>query len=265
LFISYSNVCVAKSPALESLKTGLITHVAAGAIVVCILLASSCMTRITGSGNETTAREGRILRPFDTPRIVPSRVRGRQALHDERSWCHAGFAFLVTAVVLASVPVIAQEAWTPPAHVRPERGVTSLVEEASRRSPFIRELIDRLEGLDVTVYIRSRVFLMSDLEGRIALLSAAGSHRYLVIELACGRNGFSQMATLGHELYHATEIAAEPSIVDPQTLAAFYTRIGTQTNDNIGRRTFETQAAADAGRRTRRELLSSSTRNAHGT
>ncbi len=207
------------------------------------------MTRITGIGDQTRARKRRLL---------------RQA-QDERSWCHAGFAFVVTAVVLASVPVIAQEAWTPPPHVRPESGVTSLVAEAARRSPLIRELIDRLEGLDVTVYIRARTFVMTELEGRIALLAATGSHRYLVIELACGRNGFTQMATLGHELFHATEIAAEPSIVDAETLAAFYTRIGTQTNDSIGRRTFETQAAADAGRRARRELLSPSTRNAHGT
>jgi hypothetical protein len=73
------------------------------------------------------------------------------------------------------------------------------------------------------------------------------------------------MAALGHELFHATEIAAEPSIVDVRTLAAFYERIGTQTSDSIGRRTFETQAAADAGRRARRELLTSSTRNTHGT
>ena len=204
------------------------------------------MTRIW---KHTTKRNGRIL---------------RQA-QEKRSWWHAGFAFLVTAVALASAPVIAQEAWTPPPHVRPEHGVRSLVEEAARRSPLIRELIERLEGLNVTVYIRARTFLTTDLEGRIALLSAAGSRRYLVIELACGRNGFTQMATLGHELFHATEIAAEPSIVDPRTLAAFYTRIGTQTSDSIGRRTFETQAAADAGRRARRELLTSSTRNAHGT
>ena len=204
---------------------------------------------MTSAWNPGTAPKGRII---------------RQA-RDERSWCHAGFAFLVTAVVLLTAPVIAQEQWTPPPHVRPEHGVRSLVEEAARRSPFIRELIDRLEGLDVTVYIRARAFLVTDLEGRIALLSGAGSHRYLVIELACGRSGLTQMATLGHELFHAAEIAAEPSIVDARTLAAFYERIGTQTSDSIGRRTFETQAAADAGRRTRRELLTSSTRSAHGT
>ena len=227
------------------------------------MLASRCMT--LGIWNHMTKRAGCILRPFGKLRIVPRPVEGRQALQDECSWCHAGFAFLATAVVLATAPVIAQEAGTPPRHVRPEHGVRSLVEEATRRSPLIRELIERLEELNVTVYIRARTFLITDVEGRIALLSAAGSHRYLVIELACGRPGFAQVATLGHELFHATEIAAEPSIVDARTLAAFYTRIGTQTSDSIGRRTIETQSAADAGRRARRELLTSNKRNAHGT
>ena len=33
------------------------------------------------------------------------------------------------------------------------------------------------------------------------------------------------MATQGHELYHALEIACEPSIVDARTLARFYARV----------------------------------------
>jgi hypothetical protein len=213
------------------------------------------MTRATGI-DQITERRGCLL----------------QQAQDERSWCQAGLVFLLTAVVLAAAPVIAQEAvtaheeWTPPSHVRPERGARSLVVEAARRSPSIRAMIDRLEGLDVTVYIRARTFLTTHLEGRIALLSgAAGSHRYLVIELACGRNLFTQMATLAHELFHATEIAGEPSIVDAQTLAAFYARIGTETSVNGGHRTFETQAAADAGLRARRELFIPSTRNARNT
>ncbi len=188
----------------------------------------------------------------------------RQAL-DTCSWCHVGCAFLVAAVVLASTPLIAQETWTAAPHVRPEHGIRSLVEEAALRSPLIRELIDRLESLNVTVYIRTRVFATTGLDGHIALLSGGGSARYLVIELACERNGLTQMAALGHELFHATEIAGEPSIVDGRTLAAFYRKIGTQTLDGVGRQTFETSAAADAGHRARRELLSFGTRSAHGT
>jgi hypothetical protein len=72
------------------------------------------------------------------------------------------------------------------------------------------------------------------------------------------------MATLGHELFHAIEIAEESSVVNAETLAAFYTRIGVKTGDTGGLRTFETEAAAAAGLRARRQLLTS-TRNGNGT
>jgi hypothetical protein len=150
-------------------------------------------------------------------------------------------------------------------HVRAERGLQRLVDDAARRSPAIRESIDRLAQLDVIVYVRMKAFTQMDLEGRVALLSASGSRRYLVIELACGRSELSQMATLGHELFHAVEIAGEPSVVSPDTLADFYSRIGTQTGAAQGRRTFETAGAAAAGARARQQLLTNTTRNGHGT
>jgi len=133
-----------------------------------------------------------------------------------------------------------------------------------RRSPAIRDSIDRLQELDVTVYIRTKPFRQLDLDGRVALLSTVGSHRYLVIELACGRSELIQMTTLGHELFHAIEIAQEPSVVNAETLAAFYSRIGVRTGDSGGCRTFETEAAAAAGLRARRQLLNS-TRHGNGT
>jgi hypothetical protein len=156
----------------------------------------------------------------------------------------------------------AQQA-TPSPHVRGEGGMQRLVDDAARRSPAIREWIDRLEELDITVYVRARVFTQLDLDGRIGLLSAAAGHRFLLIELACGRSEVSQMATLGHELFHALEIAEEPSVVSAATLADLYSRIGRQTGDTRGLRTFETEAAAAAGVRVRRQLLT--TRNGHGT
>lgn len=149
-------------------------------------------------------------------------------------------------------------------HVRGEGAVQRLVDDAARRSPAIREWIDRLQGLDVTVYVRRTAFARADLEGRVALLSKAGNHRYLVIELACNRSQLAQMATLGHELFHAVEIAEEPSVVSASTLADFYSRIGIKTEDSGGVRTFETEAAAEAGLLTRRQLLTS-TRSGNGT
>ena len=146
---------------------------------------------------------------------------------------------------------IVQEAVAPAPHVRGENGMQRLIDEAARRSPAIQEWINRLQQLDVVVYVRARVFAQVDLEGRVAL--------------ACGRSELAQMATLGHELFHAIEIAEAPSVVSPETLADLYSRIGTKTGDSRGVRTFETEAAAAAGLRARRQLLTSTTRQGHGT
>ena len=150
-------------------------------------------------------------------------------------------------------------------HVRPVNGLRSLVEEAARRSPEVRTLLDQLEDTDVIVYVRGRNFEDPELDGRVALLAVTNLQRYLVIEISSLETTIVQMATLGHELYHALEIAREPSIVDIRSLEAHYRRIGDQQGDAIGRLTFETEAAFEAGRRTRRELLVNRTRSANGS
>jgi hypothetical protein len=205
-------------------------------------------------------------------RAIERRDRAARILRraqDERSWCHAGFAYCAFLAVItlcgAATPAIAQDAWTRPPHVRPEPAIRALVAEAAQRSPVVRALLDTLEELDVTVYVRMHMFAQAHLDGRVALLSSGSIHRYLVVELACGRSAYTQMATLGHELFHATEIASEPSVVDVGTMAAYYARIGMQTGDSDGKQTFETEAAADAGRRARRELLTTPKRHANGT
>ena len=185
----------------------------------------------------------------------------------------AAACFAGVLIVVFGAPLQAQIAPTEPIamadlsapHIRPAPELRALVSEAAEGSQAIRALMDRLETLNVTVYIRSATFIYSDLEGRVALLAGAVGHRYLVIELACGRARLSQMAALGHELYHAVEIANEPSVVDTKTLAAFYGRIGRQTGNAGGRLTFETDAAANAGLRARRELLVNLTRRSNGT
>ncbi|MCU1383505.1 MAG: hypothetical protein JWL71_2202 [Acidobacteria bacterium] len=163
------------------------------------------------------------------------------------------------ALLACATPVQAQ-----PPHVRGDAGMQRLIAEAARRSPAIQEWIDHLQELDVTVYVRSRLFVNLELEGRVALLARTGSHRYLVIELACGRSELNQMVTLAHELFHAIEIAEEPAAISADTVADLYSRIGRQTGNDNGRRTFETEAAAAAGVRARRQLLTT-TRPGNGT
>ncbi|HKB11222.1 MAG TPA: hypothetical protein VKD69_11220 [Vicinamibacterales bacterium] len=167
---------------------------------------------------------------------------------------------------LAAAAVLGLQAvsnpWVP--HLRPELMLRPLVEEAAERSPSIRALIDRLEASDLIVYVRMRQFSRSDLNGRVALLSAMPArHRYLMIELACGRPDVVTMSTLGHELYHAVEIALEPSIVDARGLIAYDTRAGDRTGDRQGNITFETRGAEQAGVQVRRELFTTPTPTRH--
>jgi len=161
--------------------------------------------------------------------------------------------------------MLSETARAQPPHVRGEAAMQKLIDGAARRSPEIRGSIDRLQDLDVTVYVRARLLMEPDLDGRIALLSSANGHRYLIIELACGRSELTQMATLGHELFHAIEIAEEPSVVSADTLETLYARIGIKTGEQPGRRTYETEAAAAAGMRARQQLLTNTTRHGNGT
>jgi hypothetical protein len=188
-----------------------------------------------------------------------------------RNVCHAKygpwFVAIVAAfavVVIAAAPARAEDPWTPPPHVRPQTSdARDLLADATARSPLVHAMVDRLEHSDVVVYIRYRRFIDSQVHGWIGMLSVIAGRRYLVIELASGRVRFDEIATLGHELHHALEIAGEPSIVDARSLAAYYTRVGIDTGGHAGGgRTFETVAAQQAGLQVRRDVFTRTMRTA---
>jgi len=168
-------------------------------------------------------------------------------------------------VLVFTVAPARVHAQAPVRHLRPEtQGLRSLTARAAARSPIVRALIDQLDRSAVIVYVRHRVFGPVMVDGRIGLLAASGPYRFLVIELACDRGELTQMATLGHELHHALEIAGEPSIVDAQSLIRFYRQVGSALQPMGVTITFETRGAAETGARIRHELLTSPTRSAHG-
>jgi hypothetical protein len=168
-----------------------------------------------------------------------------------RSLPIAGAAvLLVAALASAETPAGAAP------HVRaltPEG--RALVEELADRSATVRGLIDRLQTSNVIVYVRHQTLEDGGLDGRTGLLGASPTHRFLVVELACGRSYLTQLVTLAHELRHAVEIAEAGDVFDVRTLAAHYERIGQRMSRSVGRQTFETRGAADAAAQVRRELL----------
>jgi len=170
----------------------------------------------------------------------------------------------VVATLLNPGPALAQAPVRAP-HMRPEnRDARRFVEEAAEASPTVRDLLERLEESDVFVYVRFRAFSEIGLDGRLRFLAAGAAGRFLVVELACVRTRIDQIAIFGHELHHALEIAAAPSIVSVATLAAHYQRIGTETSGVAGTRTFETRSARVTAGIVRKEVFAAPERRTDG-
>jgi hypothetical protein len=128
-----------------------------------------------------------------------------------------------------------------------------LLDELVARSPTGRGLVDQLGRSDLIVYVRCQWFQTLMLRGRIGILASAGHRRLFAIEINSHQARTEQLAALAHELQHALEIAAAPSVRDARSLAALYQAIG-QPAGYPGAETFETAAAADIGHRVRHEL-----------
>lgn len=201
--------------------------------------------------------------PGRTTRCPPFLDFARNRPELRRKPSLAGYASVV-AVLLIPAPAAAQTPARPP-HVRPQsRDAQHFVEEAVAASPTVRELMARLDESDVIAYLRFRVFAEIGFEGRLRFLTASGGQRFVVIELACVRTRVDQITTFGHELHHALEIAAAPSIVSVPTLAAYYERIGTETGGVPGGRTFETRSARVTAAIVRKEVFTTPERRTDG-
>lgn len=87
--------------------------------------------------------------------------------------------------------------------------------------------------------------------GKSALVSGKEDVRYVRIQLGSRRGGDDGAALLGHELFHALEIASAPDVRDDETLEALYRRVGFA---RARPHQFDTDAAQQIERRIRNEL-----------
>ncbi len=123
-------------------------------------------------------------------------------------------------------------------------GALALIEAAAARSAIVQTLLDDLERTDVVVYIAdSMPGAVVGPKSAMTLVSAATATRYLMVRIDSMRLPLQErMAALGHELYHALEVAAAPEVKDNAGLARLYRRIGWETS--AGR--FESPGAQNA-------------------
>jgi hypothetical protein len=158
-------------------------------------------------------------------------------------------------LMMVATPLLADEpAPASVPHVRPlSADARDLVTSGLARSELIRNLIDHLDASDLVVYVDLSWF-MADRHGQLTFIGSAGGVRYAMIRIASGHILPDQLATLGHELRHAVEVADAPAVVGRASFASHYALIGMDLGRVGVSRQYETTAAVEAGRHVTREL-----------
>ena len=95
-------------------------------------------------------------------------------------------------------------------------------------------------------------------DGVLRFVTSAGGVRYLRITLRARLPHKPAVALLGHELQHAWEVAADPSVVNADAFEALYRRIGVPGSGSVP--SYDTAAARDVQRRITSELRESAVR-----
>jgi len=139
----------------------------------------------------------------------------------------------------------------PTRHVRATgRVVPGLLRTGFTQSPTFAALLARLEHSDVLVYVEEVPRLPGALEGRLLIIPPAHGFRYLRIQVALHGSPLDSIATIGHELRHAIEVAEASTVVDSEGLIALYRRIGVDHGNHL----FDTLEAQQTGKQVLREL-----------
>jgi hypothetical protein len=140
----------------------------------------------------------------------------------------------------------------PTRHVRTtSRTVQELLRTGHQRSSTFASLLKRLHLSDVYVYVELVDRLPGAIEGRLLIMPPSHGYRYVRIQLALRGSSLDMIAVLGHELRHAVEVADAASVLDEDSLAALYQRIGVPRGPNV----FDTLEAQETGRRVLKELI----------
>jgi hypothetical protein len=170
---------------------------------------------------------------------------------------HRPFPLLLLAaafVIAVPIAIHASDPELPFPHIRAaDPQMRALVDDALDSSAIVRTLVARITSSNVVVFVACEHNPAVKASGRLNFMTSAGGLRYLVIRLKPTRRSVA-IAMLAHELQHAAEIAETPSIVDDESLAREYERIGYRSHAAHGGVAFDTKAAVDIGRRVAEEL-----------
>jgi hypothetical protein len=110
-------------------------------------------------------------------------------------------------------------------------------------SGAFRSLLTALARSDLIVHIEDGRCRVLRPEGCTLIVGKAGRTRYLRIRLSTWRPLPDLLQLLAHELQHAVEIANAPDVIDEDSLAALYRRIGERRIEGV----YETEEAVNMG------------------
>ena len=124
-----------------------------------------------------------------------------------------------------------------------------VIDRAIRDSPTVARMVETLDRADVIVMVRM-ITLPFRLDGELVLVGSAREWRYLLVSLVDGASIPDAVASLGHELQHALEVASDPRVRDQAGMKGLFEHIG---SGPVGG-PYETVAAIEVGKAVRREV-----------
>jgi hypothetical protein len=131
-----------------------------------------------------------------------------------------------------------------------DREARRVLEQAAAASSTVARLVTELERSDLIVGIQLCP-LPRKLSGEMRTVTATPEVRHVRIRVNSPNAVPALIAVLGHELRHATELAAAPEVRDTDAQARLFRRIG---YERYSGGYFETEAALEVGRMVAAEI-----------
>jgi len=129
--------------------------------------------------------------------------------------------FLLAATVAASDGAVRMP------HVRtPSARIRELIHEGCRRSPTFRSIFETVEQSDLIVYVETTAAAPPGVDAWLQYEGESPVNRFLRIFVKVPTSDEALIVLVGHELQHATEVAAASDVRNQRSLEALYRRAG---------------------------------------
>ena len=162
-------------------------------------------------------------------------------------------ALLSVAVTLMLAPGVVAGPLSDVPRVRPHSdAAATLIAEAQKQSPTVRDLFKRMENGDVVAYVQVVPASPGAPESTLVFLGASKLARFVVIQVADCQAPCRGIELLGHELQHAVDMAAAAWVTDDAQLQRMLSLTGWRDGETA--RGYETLSAMRVERQVHRDV-----------